>query len=148
VFSLGCVFLEILATLQSIGIEDISSSHDKGICRYHHAKAGEDLQYSMRRQLESLLGTYPDPSYQSHLIPLRELFRHQEESLESFMGNKVNTFLSMIEADPKMRPTAQALVQQFPPRECCHKGPDELEATTKISKGYIYGRIWETLSCQ
>jgi serine/threonine protein kinase len=148
IFSLGCVFLELFATLyHSINAESLSTTpaylfvvRSEGSSQYNKAKhkakadlsANDDARITLRRQMDAKLNTGPDSSYHRHIESLSELFNSIEWHNYQWPTLNINTcqtILQMISFAPEQRPTAQRLVQQFPGKACCGAGPDELDVT-------------------
>ncbi|KAH7071041.1 kinase-like domain-containing protein [Paraphoma chrysanthemicola] len=126
IFSLGCVFLEIFATLESIGTEPLLRS------RVHReVHVGDATGSTMLHRLEAELSSHHDTSYGHHIEALHEIFGFQPAGASATQvpdDSPLRTILSMIDRVPTRRPTAQQLIQQYPARACCKAGPDILEA--------------------
>ncbi|PSN69401.1 kinase-like protein [Corynespora cassiicola Philippines] len=102
VFSLGCVLLEILA-VRKTGV--ISAG-------------GRDFNWELKGVLES--NEHFDTSYQANIEQLQGLIR------DDWMLHEAQ--MSMLERDPKKRPTAGQLTKVWPPFSCCKMGAEPMEA--------------------
>ncbi|KAH5496912.1 hypothetical protein HBI31_100110 [Parastagonospora nodorum] len=118
VFSLGCVFLEMFATFNSVDCRTVT-------------------QLDVRTELQAILSSGPESSYHSHLVALRNYLssghvgRRHSYGPNGTYRNLVPLIVNMISPIPRARPTALHLSQQLPARECCTSGPDKLEEAPK-----------------
>ncbi|KAF1996821.1 kinase-like protein [Amniculicola lignicola CBS 123094] len=98
IFSLGCVFTEILSCICGRTVQEFRDFRtDEG--KSFHRNLSLVLQWIEELPLEPLEG------------------RSEWES----------TMMKMLEKDPSARPTAFELIEIFPERGCCKKGPAPLE---------------------
>jgi serine/threonine protein kinase len=141
IFSLGCVFLEIFAALDSFQVEeslDVHSRTSPGLQGSRDTDQTDTDQTScrLREELETLLiSNYGlRPSYQGNLASFQELLKaripnYEKNSVPS--RSTLQMILKMIQFEPGDRPTADHLVQEFGEKACCIVGPDELEAVDR-----------------
>jgi serine/threonine protein kinase len=144
IFSLGCVFIELFATLHSINAENLLAPgkrfHLEAEAYTQYSKARtrrnlclrteDDSKLTLRQRIDARLNTGPDGSYYRHVESLSALLKsirwhgYQDPTLNMAT---CYTLLEMISIAPEDRPTAQELVRQFPGKACCGAGPDELD---------------------
>jgi serine/threonine protein kinase len=122
VFSLGCVFLEIYATLHDITAEDAA---------YYKAKTDTKTMPSLKLRMKKDLSKSMDKSYAANHGSIQKLFKeHSESLLQGAIGPRlhVGIMLDMLSPMPQNRPTANDLMKLFGERSCCTAGPDDLRA--------------------
>lgn len=110
IFSLGCVFAEILAVIASPTPED---NELKRLCE---VLANHEEQ---------------DDSYQANIPALREWLAHLAEKIDNDWWHETCLVVSaMLDEKSERRPTAEHLSEHFPPADCCLRGPPEFQAET------------------
>lgn len=126
IFSLGCVFTEILVTFAYGFSAFYSLGQDVGLI--------QDLQEMLSRPVDEPAWKN---TYRAHISTLQEWMK-QLESSDLYQLTGLNLVLQltsrMIDRGPKQRPSAQGLVETFGQNSCCVKGADELEAEKSTSK--------------
>ncbi|KAH7084874.1 kinase-like domain-containing protein [Paraphoma chrysanthemicola] len=132
IFSLGCVFLEMFAALDSYKVErslDVNSRISPGL---QESRDTDQASCKLQEELKSLLisNNGSKPSYQGNLASFQELLKaripnYEKTSIPS--RSTLEMILNMIQSKPEDRPTAAGLVQEFGEKSCCIVGPDELE---------------------
>jgi serine/threonine protein kinase len=133
IFSLGCVFLEIFAALDSFQVERSLHAHSRISPGLQESRDTDQASCKLQDELKSLLVSNhgSKPSYQGNLTSFQELLKaripnYEETSIPS--RSTLQMILNMIQYKPGDRPTAERLVQEFGEKACCIAGPDELEA--------------------
>jgi serine/threonine protein kinase len=133
IFSLGCVFLEIFAALDTFQVERSLDTHSRISPGLQKSRITDQASCKLQDELENLLvSNYGSKrSYQGNLTSFQELLKaripnYEETSIPS--RNTLQMILKMIQYKPGDRPTAERLVQEFGEKACCIAGPDELEA--------------------
>jgi serine/threonine protein kinase len=136
IFSLGCVFLEIFAALDSFKVERSLDLHSRISPGLQESRDTDQTSCKLQEELKDLL--IPNqglkPSYQGNLASFQELLKaripnYEETSIPS--RSTLQMILMMIQFEPADRPTAERLVQEFGEKACCIAGPDELEAADR-----------------
>jgi serine/threonine protein kinase len=131
IFSLGCVFLEISATLDDIDTENVLASRVHGGLPYHKLQPGGVGDSTLLGRIDAQLRSQHDASYQNHIEALHDMFGFPTHEANDSQGphiSPLHTILCMIDRVPKRRPTAQDLVRIYPAMACCTTGPETLEA--------------------
>jgi serine/threonine protein kinase len=107
VFSLGCVFLEILAALY---------------------KCDPDPRAHV---IQSVLDANPqgDTSYQANITSLQYYLLPDRSRMGWPIDQLTAVILEMLNHDPKSRPTARNLISVFGKSHCCDSGVIQLKAT-------------------
>jgi serine/threonine protein kinase len=133
IFSLGCVFLEIFAALDSFQVESSSNANSRISQELQESRGTDQASWKLQDELKNLLISSDGSklSYQGNLASFRELLEaripnYEETSIPS--RSTLQMILNMIRFKPEDRPTAERLVQEFGEKACCIAGPDELEA--------------------
>jgi serine/threonine protein kinase len=119
IFSLGCIFLEILDTIDCIYSIDVPPSW---------------LQAILRANLQS------DTSYQGNIDALQNHLtsRHTPARHLTSIGKHVSVISMMLNLDPRSRPTAEDLVSTFGEKHCCKSGAIQLKRDLTF---HSHGRI-------
>ena len=119
IFSLGCVFAEMIATL--MGSSDSVESFRAALHRLLQENKNGDGSYQANIDRVHLfmdaLSTKP-----FHPFPLLHSFKPYMDVVKQ-----------MLEKDPLKRPSAADLVATWGSRSCCRHGPDKLEAAREES---------------
>jgi serine/threonine protein kinase len=113
IFSLGCVFLEILLTFQ--------------------------LRDRYTREIQEVLesNTLGDTSYQANIDALQLCLIYLEQSSQGLHEDrKLDIIAKMLKLEAGGRPTAEDLVSCFGERPCCTSGSVKLEAMTTDEMDY------------
>lgn len=140
IFSLGCVFLEMFAALDSFHAREQPNAQcpesPGGQSNQNSDQISPTFQEELKRLLES---SYTGRSYQGIIDPLQEFLRARIQKCEVPLNQTRGTGIlssdilrmvsKMLQFEPQERPSADDLVQEFGERLCCIDGPDELEAT-------------------
>lgn len=133
IFSLGCVFLEMFAAVDSYHVSQT-------LCAYTwrmwsaSRETGECQQLcTLHEELEKLFdpNNNPDKTYQGNIAPLQEIIKTQIPRYErpSILKSTMLRMISrMLQAVPHDRPTAGEVVGEFGEKLCCNAGTIELEA--------------------
>jgi serine/threonine protein kinase len=132
IFSLGCVFLEIFAALDSCKVERSLDIHSRTTPGLQESRSTDQASYELQEELNNLLipNHGSKTSYQENLASFQELLKarmpnYEETSIPS--RSTLWMIRKMIQTTPEDRPTAERLVQEFGEKSCCIAGPDELE---------------------
>ncbi|KAH6045969.1 hypothetical protein HBI67_240680 [Parastagonospora nodorum] len=132
IFSLGCVFLEIFAALDSCKVERSLDIYSRTLPGLQENRDTDQASYGLQEELENLLipNHGSKTSYHGNLASFQELLKarmpnYKETSIPS--RSTLRMIRKMIQSKPEDRPTAERLVQEFGEKSCCIAGPDELE---------------------
>ncbi|KAH5586826.1 hypothetical protein HBI88_214900 [Parastagonospora nodorum] len=132
IFSLGCVFLEIFAALDSCKVERSLDTYSRTSPGLQENRDTDQASYGLQEELENLLipNHGSKTSYHGNLASFQELLKarmpnYKETSIPS--RSTLRMIRKMIQSKPEDRPTAERLVQEFGEKSCCITGPDELE---------------------
>lgn len=145
VFSMGCVFIEILATI--IGIREYFNALDSANTVQIGRGCGDHLS-ALRRLLAT--NDFGDTSYQANLTAVRS-FLDQLHSLSTLERNPqfirwvyrdgsqslwglADLTGQMLDVDPLQRPSAADIVLLLGRLPCCTAGSDQLEAVNPAGK--------------
>ncbi|KAF2111625.1 kinase-like domain-containing protein [Lophiotrema nucula] len=138
IFSLGCVFLEMLATLalnESVALSVNEWKHTYtalGVKEkvYKATKEIYDRDLDQRTRLQQLLeaNEYGDATYQANTASLKQYLEQLNFLTEDNLLDTRNITASMLEEEPSRRPVAAAVAYGEPRHQCCEQGPDILEA--------------------
>jgi serine/threonine protein kinase len=136
IFSLGCVFLEISAALDSFQVERSLDANSRIAPELQESRDTDQASCKLQDELENLLisNQGSKPSYQGNLASFQELLNtripnYNQTSIPS--RSTLQMIRKMIQEKPGDRPTAERLVQEFGEKACCIAGPDELEAVDR-----------------
>jgi serine/threonine protein kinase len=131
VFSIGCVFVEILAAM----------ARGHRVRRHCFNKEREGM--SAVPQVFSLRFD-GDSSYQANLDATQKRLEELYLNDEWWMNKRafdllpiVDVVRTMLLVDPKRRPSAAELVEKFGTNECCTMGPEPLAAAPATQENYF-----------
>jgi len=133
IFSLGCVFLEIFAALDSFQADQFLNPHSWVSSGLQETQDSGQTSCKLQEELKNLLDSNCsfNESYQANLDPLHHLLKARIPTYQStsiLSSGTLQIILKMLQFAPQERPSADVLVERFGERACCNAGPDLLEA--------------------